>query len=124
ASADGQYVAALGQPLDHIAPDEPGPAEDRRSMLFHPRSKEARPHYQKRRSTAISSACTTARELPTEPSLRQAPPSRRLRDGPLRPPQAREGYSPPPPPAGEGWGGGCQRGRTDERRGAHARRRV
>ncbi len=38
APADGQDVAALGQPLDHIAPDEPGAAEDRHPMLFHARS--------------------------------------------------------------------------------------
>src|SRR5690348_7744975 len=35
ASTDGQHVAALGQPLDHIAADEPGPAEDRNPMLLH-----------------------------------------------------------------------------------------
>src|SRR5712691_4730720 len=40
APADGQHIAALGQPLDDIAPDEPVPAEDRRAMLIHARSKK------------------------------------------------------------------------------------
>ena len=41
AAADRQHVAALGQPLDDIAPDKPRPAEDRHPVI-HARSLKAR----------------------------------------------------------------------------------